>query len=197
MEPWAARARAGEGLGGGRAACKTLDHLFRSVLDPRWHLMNALEGDWLGGAKYGVRATGLKGARQAAPSVATLTHQLGRAPRQTEAAMVALELTDTAMGVTDFLAPRSYGGYRSRAFDAKRVDSIADGLNTMGKKHPVFVALRQKFGTDDVRTMAEQLDAQVYQFDTAGVKATIESEARKLERQGLFDMKEMAAIVQK
>jgi len=181
----------------GRMASKTLYHLFRFVLDPRWHLMNALEGDWLGGAKYGVRATGLKGARQAAPSVATLTHQLGRAPRQTEAAMVALELTDTAMGVTDFLATRSYGGYVSRAFDAKRVDSIADGLNTMGKKHPVFVALRQKFGTDDVRTMAEQLDAQVYQFDTVGVKATIESEARKLERQGLFDTKEMAPIVQK
>src|SRR3970282_2343682 len=63
---WAGVARSTPGHLG-RMVSKTFYHLFRFVLDPRWHLMNALEGDWLGGAKSGARATGLEGRRAGGP----------------------------------------------------------------------------------------------------------------------------------
>ena len=149
---------------GTRLVSKFFYPLFRFTVDPRWLFLNALEADILGMTMDGARATSAFGkADKIAPSTATVMHGLRR----------PVDAFDDQFLDSSFLWNRNLSGHVSRSFDHRRPDSTIEVLNEI-EQTPFFQELKQHFGTDDKRTLAEHLDKMLYDWDSIGTKKTLD-----------------------
>lgn len=146
-----------------RVATKTLYHLFRFLADIRWHGMNMLEADLIGGTKYGLGTTRVRGAQNAEIGPAAMIHE-GATPK------------DIDPNANGWLYARHNANRVSRAFDAKRPESTLETLRSLADTDPTLVTLREKFGgtPDDI---VKGIDDMLYRFDKQGVAKTITEEA--------------------
>lgn len=136
--------------------------LIRFRLDPRWYLMNWFEGRIIGATRYGARATTDIAAKDA------------NAVR--------------SFGGVDLGDPSAAGWFDDRqrmesimadSFRSERVDSAQKVVESLAADDPVLANLRRELGDDaSPRQMAEELDRMLYDYDTQGIGATVDSEAR-------------------
>ncbi len=160
-------------------------HLFRFVADPRWHIMNALEADLLGLAKFGTQATRFTGARSFDDAARAL-HGGGKG------AEIDLQLDAIASGTLD---PRHLHGYIGRAFREGRISSTRDVLKLIVEEDPgirnamqlkvegirdIKSTLKSRTGTDDVDSWVNELEQMLYDYDKVGVKETVEQAAKRI-----------------
>jgi GNAT superfamily N-acetyltransferase len=147
---------------GSRLVGKTFYQIYRFMVDPRWWLMNLMEADILGAMRYGFEATRFRDAHHAMLSAPAAAHG-GVGPLTAEGAGLALN--------------RDRSGYISRSFDAAKPQTVLDIINHMPANDPMIRELTQRFGpSKDV--WAKEIDRMLYDYDTAGPKATVEEAAR-------------------
>lgn len=177
---------------------KVYYHMFRFLMDPRWHFMNKFEADVLGQSMAG---EGKAAASAAGPGTAYAGHAPGGGARAVN-------------GETGWFYTRHLEGTISRSFNkaaalnardaADEVISAAgqratrDALN--GIEASQWGELRRMFpdanSSDDI---AAQLSDQLYKFDHKGVKGTADDILNADQTQFARDMQaeEMQPILQK
>lgn len=150
---------------GSRIVSKFFYPLFRFTADPRWLFLNALEADILGGLRDGLRATSVFGkAGSTEPSAATKLHALAH----------PIDAFDDQWLESTFLWNRNLGGHVSKSFDHRRPESTIEVLNSLEQGNPILRELKERFGTDDTRTLAEHLEQMLYDWDTIGTRQTLD-----------------------
>lgn len=166
-----------------RLVSKTAYHLFRFFVDPRYHAMNALEADFIGGIKYGIGATHFGGAHKAKLTNAAIAHEYGHGTEALKA------ISDD----TGWLWNRRNEGFVSRAFDPARAGSEMDVLHSMATREDIVdlkeivrqqdlrdgrtVRTPEEIGDDD---LVQGMDRMLYAFDTKGAKKTLLDEAEAI-----------------
>jgi hypothetical protein len=141
----------------GRQMSKTWYTIIRFVADPRWHAMNILEADIIGGLHSGPSATRFTGALDVGASPAAAAH----------AVRGGLDAADSG-----WLYSRHHEGYVSRAFDVDRPDTMLTTLRGMDDAGQA--SIRKMF--PEAKTNEDivvELDKMLYDYDTKGVKQTI------------------------
>ena len=150
---------------------KSFYPIFRFLLSPRYWAMNAMESDILSLVKYG---TGL-GDKKA--GLASLVHRTGSSSRDkllAEAGRVV-----SVNDASPIVIGRRFAGYVSANFDTMRPESAQRVLDNLPRDGVEFRYLTQRFGPNE-GTWSQQLDKMLYDFDTKGVKGSLEEEARKV-----------------
>jgi hypothetical protein len=158
--------------------------LLRFAASPRYWAMNMAEASLLGGIKYG------SGRADARAGIALMTHDASRRPQQflDEAAQVAS--VDTGQPMTG----RVLSGHVSRNFDGMTVESAVEFLDNLPKNSKEHADLVKNFGPNR-GTWAEQLNQMLYNFDTIGVKRTVDEAAAAIFTPD--QIREMAPILQR
>ena len=189
-------------LGGSRLIGNTLYHIFRFLLDPRWHLMNRFEHIILGSVRDGMggkaneispafrRTSGMNEQFQTDPGAAVAAAGGGSKPSY------LVDAAETGM----FHGNRAVIGRIAKSFDQERPDTVFRVLEDMDQMNPSLVKLRRDFGDVDNRTLAEMLDEQWFNFDRKGVGKTVRDEYTELfinEPQTAQAMAEQSLIVQR
>ena len=155
---------------------KSFYPIFRFMADPRWWAMNKFEASIL--------ETGRAGRRQRANpdmpiSSATYATATNKVPTLEEVQSGAVKGLAPIPEEAQPLLGRNYQEHIARTFDAERVDGVERVLNSLADSDPVIQKLREMMPDASARTWAEQIDDMLYAFDRKGVRATVESEAKK------------------
>lgn len=173
-------------------------HIFRFLIDPRYHLYNRYEADILGYARSGFSATRFGGANEVKmverldsrgrliEEVPTFAAVNRAAKAHTPGAPAERNLGIGDVGRTDplgdslasgYLDTRRLEGNISRSFDVERVESTREALMALATDDPIIVLARQRWGESPEQWVAG-LDKMMYDFDVRGVAKSIEDEAR-------------------
>ena len=141
--------------------------LIRFKLDPRWHLMNWYEADIIGAARYGIRRGETIADHRA---VGHITSQ---------SVDSATNLDSLASG---FLDARRLEAYIAPAFRQERVLSTRAALKKLAEDDPIMVMLRKRHGKPGATAddLVNELDRMMYDFDTIGVRQTIDNTVQSL-----------------
>ena len=140
----------------GRLVGKTFYHWFRFLLDPRWHALNLMERNFLGGVEDGIRKGSRElstasqfyasGARRPVERISPEAQkQIARAEKRmkdgklTEAQFTELRNRLTADPLIDALDSGWYYGrgleaWIARSFDARRMDSTMNALDGLAQQ---------------------------------------------------------------
>ena len=187
---------------GSRVVGNTLYHIFRFLLDPRWHLMNRFEHIVIGSVRDGLggrasdpspafrRTSGMNESFSTDPGAAVAAAGSGGRPSY------LVDAAETGM----FHGNRAVVGRIAKSFDAERPETVFRVLEDMDQMDPALVKLRRDFGDVDNRTLAEKLDEQWFNFDRQGVGKTVQEEYAQLfadEPKTAQAMAEQALVVQR
>lgn len=162
-----------------RLVSKQFYHIFRFMLDLRWHVLNLVEADTLSLFRSGI--TRMSSEPRQVSSSALLAHAGDDIPFLIKRGQLeggparATELFDAGL----YLHNRNLLPIIERNFDKNRLQSVDTALNELPTNDPVISMLVNRFGMDE-GTWAEQLDNMMYSFDQYGVKQTVEQTSAKL-----------------
>lgn len=172
---------------------KQFYHVFRFMLDFRWHFLNIIEADLL--ALFTTGRTRFSRKTSDVSGNALLTHTsaeglpIGVAssiPGSVTGPAHAMELFDAGL----YLHNRNLLPVLEDQFDLKRLDSVNSVLDSLPTNDPIIKALVERFGPER-RSWSKQLDDMMYAFDTRGVHPTVIAEARKVAREQGWTPEEM------
>lgn len=166
-----------------RLVSKQFYHVFRFMLDLRWHFLNLIEADMLA-----IGRSGLDSTRFGSKPTKTGEHALQQHSNRTGIPMEFFTKMDSADGgptsafelfdVGLYLHNRNVLPVITKNFTKDRlssVDKVLDELPTSSSVHRMLV---ERFGSDG-RSWSKQLDDMMYDFDNKGVRQTVFDTAKK------------------
>ena len=132
---------------GSRLISKQFYHIFRFMLDLRWHFLNLVEADILSTFRSGInRRTGQTRGNVSKESLMAHTTAeglpAGVARAMADGPATAMELFDAGL----YLHNRNLLPVLERNFDAARLESVNAVLDQLPVDHPVIRALIERFG---------------------------------------------------
>ena len=161
-------------------------HVLRFMLDPRWYAMNLFEGEILGMARYGHKVR--QGARSKTigqeirnrpgtpvvqdPAIERLAGKSGDT-----ALLAPEEILHADASASGWLDPRNLYGFVRNASRLQRPQQTRKILQeAIDAGSPVIDDLRKTWG-DNPETWIDEIEKQLYDIDTKGVRATVMSDA--------------------
>ena len=159
--------------------------VLRFILDPRWYLMNALESDILGMARWGSKVRGVMGGK--ARGTGIIDHMKGVDPavprdpfvermsaRRKDSTLLSVdEILHANAGASGWMDPRNLYGYVALAAQAERPVITGKLFQQMiDEGSPVIDDLRARWG-DNQQSWFDEIDELLYSIDKKGARRTV------------------------